>query len=248
MGSRPFSPTVLVLDIETSPFIGYTWGKYDQTVIKKIAGWQLLSVAYKELGKQPTRCIARPDFKDKTDRSLTRAIWGILDGCDVAIAHNGDRFDFAKLRAKFVEHGLPPTRPFKQIDTKKIAKARFGFYSNSLNDIAGDLGLGEKLQTGGFDLWERCMRGESAAWNKMRAYNKQDVVLLEKVYEKLKAWHPSHPNLALYEDRPGCPVCSSLAVQRRGWNVNRATKAPRYQCTSCGHWWSSASLARQLAA
>ncbi len=239
---------MILIDIETSPFIGYTWGKYDQTVIKKITGWQLLSFAYKELGKQPTRCLARPDFKDKTDKSLTRAIWVILDGCDVAVAHNGDRFDFPKLRAKFVEHGLTPTRPFKTVDTKKIAKAHFGFYSNSLNDIAGDLGLGEKIQTGGFELWERCMRGEPAAWRKMVAYNKQDVALLERVYERLKAWHPHHPNLALHEDRPGCPVCSSIAVQRRGWNVNRVTKVPRFQCRDCGHWWSSARLARDLAA
>lgn len=237
--NRALSPTVILIDIETSPNIGYTWGKYDQTVIKPIRGWEILSFAYKELGKQPTRCIARPDFpKDKSDKSITRAVWGILNSADVVIAHNGDRFDVIKLRAKFVQHGLDPITPFKTIDTKKIAKSHFGFYSNSLNDIARELGIGQKIETGGFDLWERCMAGDAAAWRKMIAYNKMDVVLLEKVYERLKAWYPSHPNLALYEDREGCPVCSSLKVQRRGWRINQVRKALRYQCQDCRHWFA----------
>lgn len=238
MAFRPLSPKVFLVDIETAPFIGYIWGKYDQTVIKKIRGWHLLSFAYKELGKQPVRCFSRPDFKDKTDKSITRAIWGVLDSADVIIAHNGDRFDIPKLRSKFVEHGLLPPKPFKTIDTKKIAKAHFGFYSNSLNDIADDLGLGKKLETGGFELWEGCMAGDPKAWRKMVAYNKQDVILLEKVYERLKVWHPSHPNLALYEDRPGCPVCSSLKVQRRGFQINKVARSFRYQCRDCAHWFS----------
>jgi len=234
--SRALSPRVYLIDIETSPNIGYTWGKYDQTVIKPIRGWELLSIAYKELGKQPTRCASRPDFKDKTDKSLTRVAWGILESADVIIAHNGDRFDVTKLRAKFVQHGLPPNRPFKTIDTKKLAKSQFNFYSNSLNDIARELGLGQKIETGGFDLWERCMAGDATAWRKMVAYNKQDVVLLERVYERLKAWSPTHPNLALYEDRPGCPACSSINVQRRGYRILQVRKALRYQCQACGHW------------
>lgn len=238
MRTRAQSPVTLLIDIETSPNIGYTWGKYDQTVIKPIRGWELLSFAYKELEKNPVRCIARPDFKDKTDKSLARAIWTILDGADIVIAQNGDRFDLPKLRAKFVQHGLPPVRPFKTIDTKKIAKSQFGFYSNSLNDIARDLGLGEKLETGGFELWEGCIAGDPAAWRKMRRYNSHDVTLLEAVYLKLRNWHPSHPNMALFEDRPGCPVCSSIRVQRRGFNIMKLRRNARYHCQSCGHWFA----------
>lgn len=248
MGSRPFSPLVVLLDIESSPALGWTWQRYETDVLKCERDWQLLSFAWKELGRQPVRCVARPDFKDKTDRALTVAAWKVLDEADVVIAHNGDRFDLRKLRAKFLEHGLAPPRPFKSIDTLKIARSQFAFSSNRLNDLAATLKVGEKLRTGGIDLWFDCLAGDAKAWARMRRYNAQDVALLERVYERLKAWAPSHPNLALYEDRPGCPVCSSLAVQRRGWNVNRAAKTPRFQCNQCGHWWSSASLARQLAA
>lgn len=230
---------VVLLDIETSPSVGYTWAKYDQNVIKQIRGWELLSFAYKELGRGKVKCLARPDFKDRTDKALVKEAWKILDGCDIVIAHNGDRFDISKLRAKFVAHGLPPTRPFKSIDTKKIAKAYFGFYSNSLNDIARDLGLGEKLETGGFELWEGCMAGDAKAWRKMRRYNAHDVVLLERVYLKLRAWHPQHPNLALFDiagSNGDCPVCKSDKVQRRGYHVLRLRRAARLHCQECGHW------------
>lgn len=234
---------VILLDIETSPSVGYTWGKFDQTVIKPVRGWEILSFAYKELGRGRVKCIARPDYKDKTDKALVKDIWKILDDSSAVIAHNGDRFDIVKLRAKFVAHGLPPTRPFKQIDTKKIAKSHFGFYSNSLNDIARELGLGEKVQTGGFDLWEGCMAGDAAAWRKMRKYNAWDVTLLERVYLKLRSWHPTHPNMALLDIGGAvtdCPVCSSEKVQRRGYQALRMRRAARFQCQDCFHWFSRA--------
>lgn len=232
------SPIVYLIDIETSPNLAYVWGKYEQNAIAFQREWELLSFAYKRLGSPKTHCIARPDFKDKTDRAITLAVWAVLNEADVVIAHNGDQFDVRKLRAKFVEHGLTPTRPFKTIDTKKIAKSQFMFNSNSLNDLAATLKLGAKMQTGGFDLWLGCMAGDAKAWRKMVKYNRHDVVLLEKVYDRLKAWHPSHPNLPLYEDRPGCPVCSSPRVQRRGFQILKLKKNARFQCQGCGHWFN----------
>ncbi len=238
MSSDARAPLVYLIDIETSPNLGYTWGKYEQTVIRYASEWQLLSIAYKELGKGKTHYIARPDFKDKTDKSLAKAAWKILDEADVIIAHNGDRFDIRKLRAKFIEHGMAPPSPIKSIDTRKIARSQFMFNSNSLNDLAFTLKLGKKMQTGGFDLWLGCMAGDAKAWRKMIAYNKQDVILLEKVYQRLKSWYPNHPNLALYADVPGCPVCSSTNVQRRGYNVMKMRKNMRPHCQSCSHWFS----------
>ncbi len=247
MGSRALSPKIYLIDIESSPALGWTWGRYEQNVLSVKQDWQLLSFAYKELGRPTTHCFARPDFRDKTDRSLTRAAWGILDSSDVLIGHNIDKFDNKKLRAKFVEHGLAPPSTYKTVDTLKIARSQFAFNGNRLNDLAGTLKLGQKVQTGGITLWFDCMDGNKKAWAKMAAYNRHDVVLLEKVYDRLKAWYPNHPNLALYENRPGCPVCASLDVQRRGWNVSRTRKAPRYQCRACSHWFGSAQLDKAAA-
>jgi hypothetical protein len=228
---------VLLIDIETSPNLGYTWGKWEQNVISFKKEWELLSFAYKELGDRNTHCISRPDFRDKTDRSITRAIWKILDEADVLIGHNIDAFDNPKLKAKFIEHSLAPPTPYKTIDTRKIARSQFKFNSNSLNDLGATLKLGSKFKTGGIDLWFACMDGDPEAWKKMVAYNKQDVVLLEQVYDRLKAWYPSHPNFALYEDiHVGCPVCASENVKRRSSLVLKKRKVALLQCQDCGHW------------
>lgn len=235
------SPRVILIDIETRPSSGYAWGMWEQNIIEQIEPWALLCFAYKELGSKKVYSVSRLDFpRDKTDESITRAAWEVLNSADVIIGHNLDSFDNRKLKAKFVEYGLKPPKPYKTIDTKKIAKAQFAFDSNSLNYLGEYLGLGSKMDTGGWKLWKRCMAGERAAYKEMIAYNVQDVILLEKLYEILAPWHPNHPNLALYEGRPGCPVCRSPKVQSRGVQILKSSIKARFQCQApdCGHWFS----------
>lgn len=228
---------VVFMDIETSPNTGYTWEKYEQNVLEFTKGWELLSFAYKVQGENQVHCLARCDFKDKTELSLVKALWEMMNEADVLIGHNGDAFDIKKSKAKFIQHGLPVVSPSISIDTKKVAKAQFKFTSNSLNDLGQTLGLGKKLKTGGFDLWLGCMANDKKSWTTMKAYNKQDIVLLEKVYDKLKVWDTKHTNLAAMQGLTSvCPLCSSPKLQNRGFHFTRASKRQRLQCQECGHW------------
>lgn len=231
-------PRILIYDIESTPNIGYTWDKWETNVIEFIKEWELLCVAYKWYGEAgEVKVIARPDFKGKSDKALTKEVWKLFNEADVLLAHNGNSFDYKKLRAKFIEHGLPPHSPVKNLDTKVIAKRQFAFNSNSLNDLGKLLKVGKKVPTGGFDLWLGCMHNDKESWKKMKAYNKQDVALLELVYEKLKAWNTDTVNLATFKgDRYGCPTCGSTSVQRRGEYVATTTVYQRLCCNTCGHW------------
>lgn len=236
------SPRVLLIDIETLPNVGYTWGKYEQNVISFVREWELASFAWKELGRGKVQCIARPDYK--SEAAFVHAVRKIVDDADVLIGHNIDNFDAPMLHVKFAKLGMRPT-VYRTVDTKKIAKRSFRFMSNKLDDLGNVLGVGRKLQTGGFELWEKCIAGDPAAWRKMVRYNKQDVLLLERVYLRLRAWYPTHPNFALYSgegDKPECPVCESTKVQRRGYRVMTTRRAARFQCQNpkCGHWFSRA--------
>lgn len=199
---------ILLFDIETSPLIGYTWGTFDQNVIQVKDEWTLLSFAYKWFGSKEVFCKTRKG--EKTDKALTKQLWHVMSEADIIIGHNGDAFDIKKAQAKFLEHGLPPLKPFKSIDTLKVARQRFKLTSNRLDSLGELLGLGRKLKTGGFDLWLGCMADKPKSWALMAKYNKQDVVLLEKVYLKLRPWAKGHP--PVHANKPGhCPRCNHMS-------------------------------------
>ena len=236
---------ILFFDIETSPNLGYTWGKWEQNVIEFKEQWSLMCYAYKWLGEKTTHVVALPDFTGYKkgvldDKKITKSLWDLFNEADVIIAHNGDSFDIKKSTAKFIEHGFKPPTPYVTIDTKKVAKRYFKFESNKLDDLGKLLKVGQKLDTGGFDLWLCCMSGDEKAWRDMCKYNKQDVVLLEKVYLALRPWMRNHPNLALMkEDRVACPNCSSKNVQKRGKAYTRASEFQRWLCNDCHSWHQS---------
>jgi hypothetical protein len=228
------SAKILLVDLETFPNVGYTWGKWEQNVIKFVKEWELAAFAYKWLDEKSIACHTRQDHSEK---KLVGKLRDVLDEADIVIAHNGDAFDIKKSKAKFIQFGFSPPSLFRTVDTKKIAKSQFSFNSNSLNDLGETLGLGKKVDTGGFDLWLRCMANEPAAWAKMAKYNKQDVALLEKVYLKFRSWMPNHPSVALLAgNKKGCPTCGSSNVQARGFGVNAKSTYQKYQCMDCGHW------------
>lgn len=233
-------PRVLFYDIETSPNLAYVWGKYEQDVIAFKEEWSLLSFAYKWQGEKSVEVVTASNYKEAM---LVKALHTLFDSADVIIGHNSEKFDNKKVKAKFVEYGLAPPKPYKSVDTLKIARSQFAFNSNKLDDLGKILRVGGKVATGGFGLWLKCMAGDKQAWKKMARYNKQDVVLLEKVYEKLKAWAPNHPDMAVLSGAKGtCPVCTSSDVQKRGYQATKAAKKQRLQCNECSHWFLGGTI------
>jgi len=225
-------PKVLFFDIETAPNLAYVWGKYEQDVIAFKSEWYLLSVAYKWLGDNEVHCLTIKGKKGD-DKKLAKKLRDLFDKADVIIAHNGDAFDIKKARARFVFHGLKPPSQFATVDTYKVAKRYFNFNSNKLNDLGLYLNLGEKVKHTGFDLWLGCMRDDKASWKLLERYNKQDVLLLEKVYNTLLPWMERHPNMALLTDRKGCSKCGSTQVHKDGVRANSSTLQQQWRCKSC---------------
>jgi hypothetical protein len=150
------------------------------------------------------------------------------------MGHNVDKFDVRKVNAKLIQHGFTPPSPYKTIDTLKIARRYFKFDSNRLNDLGVLLGLGKKVETGGFSLWEKCIAGEKKAWERMKKYNKQDVVLLERVYLKLRPWMKNHPDI--FKIGVECQKCGSTNVQWNGYRITKTKKHRRFCCQNCGGW------------
>lgn len=233
-------PRVLIYDIETAPNLAYVWGKYEQDVIRYNHEWYMLCFAYKWLGEKQTHVVALPDFKlykkdPQNDIEVIKKLYELFNEADVIVAHNGNSFDQKKSNARFIYHGLTPPSPYRQIDTRNIARQNFKFNSNKLDDLGEYLNLGRKVQTGGFDLWLGCMSGNMPAWNRMRKYNKQDVLLLEEVYLKLRPWMSGHPAMNLMSGNlDSCPKCGSPKLVKNGFYYTKVSKIQVYRCAGCG--------------
>ena len=233
-----------MFDIETSPIQGFTWSTWETNVLKIKEPFQVMSVAWKTLNQDDLTVKALCDYKGYKpnkldDKQLVEEVWHVLDDADVLIGHHSNQFDIKKLNARFVFHGLHAPSFYHPIDTKAAASKYFKFDSNSLNNLGLFLGVGQKAATGGLDLWFDCMAGDKKAWQTMKDYNGQDVVLLEQVYLKLRPFMATHPDLNQIAENgtePACSTCMSHNIQKRGFSLTKMGRKQRYQCSDCGSW------------
>jgi uncharacterized protein YprB with RNaseH-like and TPR domain len=235
------TPRIAFLDVETAPILANVWTLYETNAVWVERDTFLLSFSVLWDGEKKVKTYCLPDYpgyaKDPhNDRRLVHDLHRIMDAADIIVAHNGDAFDIKKINSRLAVHGFNPPSPFKTIDTLKIARRHFKFDSNKLDNLGRYLNCGRKIQNMGAELWRRCINGDPKAWEWMRRYNGQDVLLLEKVFHKLKAWGKI-PDLRLYGNGE-CPTCLSNDVQRRGTAVARSKRYQRFQCQACGSWFS----------
>lgn len=223
----------LLFDLETAPNISYHWhGRHEQEIIEIIEEGYILSFAYKWLNEPKTQSYCLLDFKGDRKRKLVEKLHEVMSQADIVIAHNGNNFDFKWANRAFIYYNLPPIKPVKQVDTLTIARSKFNFNSNHLNDLGKYLGIGQKVETGGFGLWKQCMALDKRAFSKMCEYNRNDVDLLEKIYNRLSPYGKTPAiNMGMQ-----CPNCGSDKLQKRGWSISQVFMAQRFQCQSCGRW------------
>jgi len=237
-------PTIITLDIETSPIEAFVWGLWKQNIgLKQIkSDWSVMAYAAKTLGVKGVRYFDTEKEADvKDDAALMALIWAELDAADIVISQNGKHFDHRKINARFITLGMPPPSPYKIIDTKVEAAKVAMFTSNKLEwlaDILTDAPKDSHKQFPGFELWRECMAGNPKAWAVMRKYNPKDVIATEKLYLKLRPYISTHPNVRVYdeEESQGCPHCGSTKVQRRGTYHTNTGEYQRFHCGTCGAW------------
>lgn len=154
--------------------------------------------------------------------------------------HNCNSFDIKLLNAAFAVYGFGPPSPYKKVDLMRIVKSQMKFLSNKLDFVSGQFGIGHKMEHEGFGLWVKCMEGDQKAWDTMHEYNVMDVVLTEKMYDKLRGWITVGVNRSNLTEKHVCPSCGSDHVQKRGTTVSMVRTYIRWHCQSCGSWSRSA--------
>lgn len=241
------SPRVLVYDIETSPLKVYTFSLFKPMISigQIIESTRVISWAAKWHDEEKVMFMS--EYHHGHDRMIKRA-WELLNEADILVQFNGNSFDEPQLRREFKQAGLPPFSPVQTVDLYRAAKRSMYFPSYKLDWISRELGVGQKLGHEGFDLWRKCLEDppeddpnrQKRAWAKMRAYNKQDVVLTEQLYVELLPYIPNHPHMGLFTDEPAgddrCDVCGGTNLRMEGFAYTKVGKYQRYQCREDGKW------------
>ncbi len=224
---------VLLLDIETKPTKVYAWRAWDEntTPEKIIEDGGIICVGAKWLGDKKTELFS--DW-EHGHMPMLEAIHDMISHCDAVVTFNGDKFDLPKLMGEFAIHGMSPPPPVTSIDVLKAVK-KFGLFMNRLAYVGPLMGLGKKMEHEGFALWTKVMAGDTRAENRMARYCIQDVVLLEKLYLRVRPFIRNHPHMGKVGAHE-CGACGSVHVQSRGTRRTRAFKIQRLQCQDCGSW------------
>lgn len=227
---------VLFFDIETMPHEVYTWGLWDQNVgiSQIIRPGQVFGFAFKWLGQKETGFYS--DHAD-THAGMVEAAHRLLSEADIVVTYNGISFDVPHMQREFLLAGMPPPKPYKQIDLMRVAKRQFKFASNKLDFLSQQLGLGRKTSHEGFDLWVKCMAGDEKAWKKMGVYAQQDVRLTEKLYHYLLPWLVNVPHIGQMDGAEhSCWACGGTKLTRDGTAYANVTSYRLYSCDKCGAW------------
>jgi len=236
-------PAVLFYDIETTPALAWVWSAYDTNIIDMHTGWRLLSFSYKWKGKAQVdfaRVYKLDDTGAVDDQFIAEHLHALFDRADIIVAHNGDRFDRKKSNARFAAHGLTQPAPYQTVDTLKMARRNLSLMKNNLAEVAKFFGIEQgKVSHPGFEMWLGCMNFEAKWWKLMERYNRQDVKLLEKVYDKLLPFAAAPgqggmPNLGVYADRFACKICEHTKGEKRGFHYTNAGKYQTWRCHKCG--------------
>lgn len=237
---------IVLLDLETLPNLSEAlkvWpqlsdypGKTLRATITSIicGGWKLLD-------DKKVNCINAWDFPnwevDVNDDSLVcEALFNVLHNADAVITHNGKRFDWKYLQTRLRVNNLPALPRIPHIDTKELASKNLFAFNNRLNHLGRMLTQDEKLEHEGWALWVKVWHKDKKALKDMAAYCKQDVLLLEKLFNELKPFATNLPNRALFTKRGEhiCPNCASTRMIKWGYHNTKTTTYQRYRCKDCG--------------
>ena len=222
---------ILVIDIETSPGLGYFWRIFDENIgIEQIVEpSRIICACFKWHGEAGVTFLS--EWKDGSGPMLL-GIHKALREADAVVTFNGDKFDLPRLNGEFIREGFDPLPPLTSIDLRKTTK-KLGLMSGKLDYVVQYYDIGKKLEHEGFKLWRKVLEGDEDAMARMERYNRKDVKLTAKLYRFLRPYMDNHPYI---QPSGMCSACGSDDLTHRGYRYTKTMQTERLQCKVCGKW------------
>lgn len=240
------SPRTLVLDIETLPILGYSWGIWNVNIdpmSQLVNNPRMICYGAKWHGER--KKFFASEYHDGR-RPMLESLHDLLDEADFVVGWNSARFDRPWIDGEFDKEGLGPAGPARDIDLMRVAKKQFRLPSYKLDYVAQHhYGLPGKVTHTGFRLWRDIMLGDdevkAKAWRLMKKYQLGDIDVTDAVFTRMKPWVRLLPNPALFgvDGEPEACGCGNTQLQQRGYAYTTVSRYLRYQCVGengCGAW------------
>ena len=230
----------LIFDLENAPGTAFYWRAKTEWIGPHMVinhPFMLSYAAKWQDGRKILSGVVTPEEAQARDDSrIVAEIADLLREADKVVAHNCDGFDLPILNGRILVNGLEPLGMVQTIDTLKLARKSFSLTHNSLGALADVLGLGTNKLDTSFSLWVDCMEGDERALGKMLRYNKQDVVVLQKVYERLVPHVKGLPRLVDgdFQNERVCVQCAGESIRKDGFYRTNASTFQRWRCNDCG--------------
>ena len=229
----------LFFDIETTPIPVWVWRLHDKSnahISHKniIPGFPygIISICWKWAGTRRVNGWAWDERQ--SDKEMLQEFIPILDEADEIVFHNGNRFDIPWVRGRAIFHRLPMRPNYVTNDTLTKSRAKFWFPSHRLDYEGNHLLNDEKLPTN-MKLWTAIVEDQcSASLAKMVRYCKQDVRLLEGVFDVMAPY--IEPVFSVAKRICDCPECGSArTVVRKEYRTAAGHDRVHFVCQDCKH-------------
>lgn len=232
----------LFIDLETSPNLVFSWrigrdiNLGDENIVHERA---IICACFKWEDESKVHFLT---WNKGDDKKLVKEFAKVLVEASEIVAHNGDKFDIRWMRARCLKHGISLPPDLVTVDTLKLCRKYFLLNNNKLDYVAKFLGVGSKTETGGFGLWKDIVLNNSkAALSKMVLYCKNDIIILEKVFNKINPFvlSKTHRGVHAGKSNHSCPECSGVHSISNGQRITATGLIrQRLQCVDCGKYWS----------
>lgn len=200
----------------------------------------IICFGYKILGQKKADCVSAWDFENwkedvNDDSAVCMMAYEILKDADVLVTHNGKKYDMPYLNNRLMKNGFPPLHKITHVDTKVVSK-RIKPYSASLNALAKQFNLEQKMENGGAGLWDKVRERNLKGQKTMTDYCKQDVEVLEQLYLKLRPLlkNSETANFSIRKQGKSCNTCGSHDIISHGQYMRKTGIRQRYICKNCG--------------
>jgi len=124
--------------------------------------------------------------KGSNDKQLCNTIARRLEDFDILIGYYSLGFDLPMLNARLIKWGLRPLDERFHIDVYRVVKKNINTHSRRLQVVSHFFGIEGKDAVDPEAWVQAAYDGDLKAMRKIIEHNKQDVIVLEKTFEKIK--------------------------------------------------------------